>query len=510
MIYFTFIGNHDAISASGSFGAVTNIFLNYKDELTKVFFFITPGTNIANYPAIANDNANLIKQSKEFVEIEFIQLKLPNPVDYDIVYPVMLNEVSTIIEKYNLQDEPKIINITSGTPTMTACWILLSQSGIIKNAKLIQSFEKRFSRDGKTTFEVNFDIDDFPKINAPDQLKRQLTILSRENKKLSQRLNEEELSQKIPGIIGKSKKILEIKDQILNQIDSRTHVLILGETGSGKEVVAQTIWQLYHKPDDTKLEILDCGSISQNLIESELFGHVKGAFTGADKLREGILKKCNGKMIFLDEIGNLPKEGQQKLLRVLSNGEIRKLGSDSIDQITIQVIAATNKNVEDESIFANDIKNRFDEIIFLPPLRERKEDILLLLDHFIRIESKLNNISSPIELSSDIKKTLLDYSWPDNIRGLEKWVQQLLRRFKTGGYISLTDLPQNHIERFQKESKKQMFLPELPLNIPIEEYIELIRTKARKQADGNNSEVDRLLQQKVGTEKVRQHRKRNK
>jgi transcriptional regulator with PAS, ATPase and Fis domain len=509
MIYFTFIGNHDAISSPGSYGAVTNIFLNYKEEITKVFFFVTPGTYIANYLTIANDNAKLIKQAKEFVEIEFIQLKLPNPVDYDIVYPVMLNEASTVIEKYNLQDEPKIINITSGTPTMTACWILLSQSGIVKNAKLIQSFEKRFSRDGITTFEVSFNIDDFPQIKAPDQLKRKLTILSRENKKLSQRLNEEDLSQRIPGIIGKSKKILEIKDQILNQIDSRTHILILGETGTGKEVVAQTIWQLFHKPDDTKLEILDCGSISQNLIESELFGHIKGAFTGADKAREGILKKCNNKMIFLDEIGNLPKEGQQKLLRVLSNGEIRKLGSDSIDQITIQVIAATNKNVEDESIFANDIKNRFDEIILIPPLRERKEDILLLLDHFIRIESKINNLPSPIELSSDIKKTLLDYSWPDNIRGLEKWVQQLLRRFKSGGYISLSDLPPTHLELFQKESKKDIFLPDLPLSVSITEYMKLIREKALKQAKGKLSEVDRLLKQS-GAAKVRDFRNRKK
>ena len=180
------------------------------------------------------------------------------------------------------------------------------------------------------------------------------------------------------------------------------------------------------------------------------------------------------------------------------------------ETITIQIIAATNKDVEDESIFAQDIKNRFDETILLPPLRERKEDIPLLLDYFIRIESKNNNTPSPVELSSDLKKTLIDYSWPDNIRGLQKWVQQLLRRFKAGGYISLSDLPSNHLERFQKESKKQIVLPELPLPIPIDEYVELLRTKARKQADGKNSEVDRLLKQKIGTEKVRQHRAKKK
>ena len=212
-------------------------------------------------------------------------------------------------------------------------------------------------------------------------------------------------------------------------------------------------------------------------------------------------------MIFLDEIGNLSKEGQQKLLRVLSSGEIRKIGSDDSEKITIQILAATNKDVTDEIIFAQDIKNRFDETINLPPLRERKEDIPLLLDHFIRVESKINNIQSSVQLSSDLRQTLVDYSWPDNIRGLEKWVQQLLRRFKAGGYISLSDLPVNHIERFQIDNKKRINLPELPLPIPIDEYIELIRIQARKQAEGNNSEVDRLLKQKTGTEKVRIFRK---
>lgn len=510
MIYFTFIGNHDAISSTDSFGAAVNIFTNYKEEIQKIFFFITPKTTLADYHSIANDNANIIKQYKDSVEIVYVHLKLQNPVDYDLVYPVMLDEVLNIIEKYNLQDDPKIINITSGTPTMTACWILLSQSGIIKNAKLIQSFEHKFARDGKTTFEVNFEIDDFPQIKAPSQLKRQLTILTRENKKLHQKLSEEELSQKIPGLIGRSKKILEIKDQILNQIDSKTHVLILGETGTGKEVIAKIIWQLYHKPLDEILEIVDCGSFSQNLLESELFGHEKGAFTGADKKREGLLKKCNGKMIFLDEIGNLTKEGQQKLLRVLSNGEIRRLGSDVSEKIELQVLAATNKNVNDEITFAPDIKNRFDEIITIPPLRDRKEDITQLLEYFLNTYSKSMSISSPISLSKDLINTLINHSWPDNIRGLEKWVQQLLRRFKIGGYISLSDLPNNHIERFQKDSKKEILLPDLPLPIPIDEYVELIRSKARKQADGNYSEVDRLLKQNIGTEKVRQHRKKKK
>jgi len=510
MIYFTFIGNHDAISETGSFGAVTNIFLQYKEEISKVFLFVTPKTPFADYPKIANDNVRLIKLTKGSVQVEIINVTLPNPVDYDIVYPIMLNEVSNIIEKHSLSDEQKLINITSGTPTMTACWILLSQSGIIKNAKLVQSFEMKFARNGKTTSLVDFNIDDFPQIKAPTQLKRQLTILSRSNSKLKQQLNLEELSNKIPGLIGRSKQILEIKDQILNQINNQTHVLILGESGTGKEVIAQAIWKLYHKQNDNKLEVLDCGSVSQNLVESELFGHTKGAFTGADKSREGILKKCNDRMLFLDEIGNLPKEGQQKLLRLLQFGEIKKIGADTSETINIQILAATNKDVDNDSIFAKDIKNRFDETIIIPPLRERKEDIPILLEYFINAYSKTMNVQSPLILSAELINTLVNHSWPYNVRGLEKWVQQLLRRFNVGGFISSADLPSKHLERFQKDSKQNMLLPDLPLQIPIKDYIEKIRDKARKVAGGNNSEVDRLLGQKIGTEKVRKNRSKDK
>ena len=335
-------------------------------------------------------------------------------------------------------------------------------------------------------------------------------ILSRSNIKLKQQLNEEELSNRIPGIIGKSKQILEIKDQILNQVNNQTHVLILGESGTGKEVIAQTIWKLYHKQNDNKLEVLDCGSVSSNLVESELFGHTKGAFTGADKNREGILKKCHDRILFLDEIGNLPKEGQQKLLRLLQFGEIKKIGADSSETINIQILAATNKDVDDPGIFAQDIKNRFDEIITLPPLRERKEDIPILLDYFIAIYSKTMNILSPITLSAELIKTLVNHSWPDNVRGLEKWVQQLLRRFNVGGFIASENLPFKHLERFQKDSKHNLFLPDLPLQVPIKDYIEKIRDKARKVAGGNNSEVDRLLGQKLGTEKVRKNRSKDK
>ena len=508
MIYFSFVGNHDQISSPKEYGAFCNIFDNYKEEITKIFLFITPKTDRADYNSIALSNIKIIKEIKENLEIVPVHIQLSNPVDFDLVYPGLLDKVLKIIEENKIENEEKIINVTSGSPTMTACWILLTQSGIIKNAKLIQSFEKKFAKNGKTTQEVNFDIDDFPQITSPSLLKRKLTITSRENEELKSKLAIEELNKTIPDLIGTSKRILEIKDQILNDIDNSIHVIILGERGTGKEVVAKAIWMKYRKPNDDKLAVIDCSTITTELAASELFGHVKGAFTGANEDKKGFLEENKGKMVFLDEIGNLSLEAQANLLRVLSNGEYRKIGSNKINKIDIQIIAATNKDVSDETKFAQDIKDRFDEIIELPPLRERRDDIHLLTDYFLKIYSA--DCISPIILKEDIKRTLIENDWYDNVRGLQKWVQRLTRRFKNGGEISLKDLPKNHIERFQKESNKEIFIPDLPLPISIDDYTELIRNEARKKAGGNMAEVDRLLKQKTGTEKQRRYRKNKK
>ncbi len=510
MIYFSFIGNHDKISSSNEYGAFYNIFINYKNDISKIFVFTTPKTDRADYTEIANENIKIIKSIKKEIEITPVQIDLANPVDFDLVYPKMLDALLNIIEENNIKDDEKIINITSGTPTMSACWVLLAQSGLIKNTKLVQSFEQQYSRSGKTTREVNFDIDDFPTIKAPSALKRQLTITSRENKELKNKLVQEELDRKVPDLIGTSKAIRDVKDQIVHDINDKTHVLIIGERGTGKEVIANSIWKLYHKKNDEKLKTVDCGSFPKELIQSELFGHTKNAFTGANTEREGILSLAKDKMIFLDEIGNLSLDGQQKLLRVLSHGEIRKLGSDEVDNISIQIIAATNKNIDDPELFAQDIKDRFDEIISLPPLKNRKEDIPLLIDHFMKIYSGSNKTLSPIQIDKALYKKLINFDWPGNIRQLEKWVQKIIRRFSEGGTIKLENLPERFIDDLIDDNSDDFILPELPLLIPLDDYVEKIREKARKMSDNNMSEVDRLLNQKLGTEKQRQYRERNK
>ena len=510
MKYFSFIGNHDAINPdSKEFGAFVNIFKEYHEDIEKVFLFVTPSTKTINYFKIANDNIEIIKRINNDIEVEIIEFKVPNPVDYDIVYPVLLDNVLGIVEKEKIKKERCIINITSGTPTMTACWVLLTQSEIIPNATPVQSFQSRFSRKGKTTEEVNFNIDDFPKITASSSIKRKLTILTREKEKLEESLEIEKLKKELPEIIGESKKILEIKDQILNDLDERTHVLILGERGTGKEVIAKAIWNKYHRGKDESFSAVDCSTISTELAASELFGHVKGAFTGAIEEKKGLIEEYKGKILFLDEIGNLSVEAQSNLLRVLSHGEYRKVGSNKVNKIDIQIIAATNKDVDDENIFAQDIKDRFHEIITIPSLRERKEDIPIFIQHFIDIQSKVNNLPVPIKLDNRIIKSMYDYNWPGNVRDLENFISRLLRRFNTGGKIHYKDLPKRFIDKILADETLDIILPPLPLPIPLPEYTRKIIQKARSIAK-SHVEVDQLLKQKVGTERQRNYKEKNK
>jgi len=506
MIYLTFIGNHDQITPGQSFGAALTIFLDYKDAIREVFLFVTPSKKKdgVDYRKIAEQNKSAMLAAKPGLQIILVDIDLPNPIDFDLVYPVMLDETQKLFEDLSLRDAEKIINITSGTPTMTACWVLLQKSGLIPKARLVQSFETKYARErGRSTQEVNLEIDDFPQISAPPVLKRQLTILRREKAQLSEKLRAAEIDQQIPELIGQSKAIREIKEQILYDINDSTHVLITGERGTGKQVVAEAIWRLYHHQNDTRLKTFDCGTFAKELVTAELFGYVKGAFTGAVETRDGILKECHQRMLFLDEIGNLPMEGQNALLRYLSFGEMRKIGSREVEIVNTQILAATNKNICDSTLFAQDLKDRFDEIIEIPPLRSRREDVPCLVNLFLIRYSR-----KPLIIKNEIIDKLIQFDWPGNVRELEKWIQRIVRRFPDGGELSLSDLPEKFIQQILAEEDVDEDLPKLPLSLPFDLYIEKIKEKARSMSGGKMSEVDRLLNQKLGTEKQRQYRLR--
>jgi transcriptional regulator with PAS, ATPase and Fis domain len=235
--------------------------------------------------------------------------------------------------------------------------------------------------------------------------------------------------------IGNSPKVRRVLDQIERMEDHGFPVLILGETGTGKELIAKLI---HHRTTGGPFVVVDCSAIPASLIESELFGHVKGAFTGAAVSKTGLIEMANGGSAFFDEIGELPLEMQAKLLRVLQEKEFRPLGATYTRQSKFRIIAATHRDLAAEAergTFRRDLYYRLKVItIRLPALRERPDDIPLLIEYFLQRHGNHHT------LSPDVLKALTAYEWPGNVRELEHCVQHMVAVTR-GPLLETTDMP---------------------------------------------------------------------
>jgi two-component system, NtrC family, response regulator AtoC len=256
------------------------------------------------------------------------------------------------------------------------------------------------------------------------QLKRALRsrTLEVENQQLVQQVKK---SHKLDRLIGKSPAILRVSELVQQVAPTRATVLIEGESGTGKEVVAHTLHHLSGRPA-AKMVIVHCAALSAQLLESELFGHEKGAFTGAAQRRIGRFEQADGGTLFLDEIGEIDAATQVKLLRVLSERTLERVGSNSPIKVDVRVIAATNKNLKQlvaNGTFREDLYFRLNVVkIEMPPLRDRREDVVLLANSFLQEFAKEND--RPIKpLSDEAMKLLLDYPWPGNVRELRTAIE---------------------------------------------------------------------------------------
>lgn len=227
--------------------------------------------------------------------------------------------------------------------------------------------------------------------------------------------------RKFHNIIGKSEKMQAIYSLVEDLADYQTTVLLLGESGTGKELVAEAIHYSGARSQKPMVKV-NCSALSENLLESELFGHVKGAFTGALQERIGRFQKAEGGTIFLDEIGDISPRIQLQLLRVLQEKEFERVGDSNPIKADVRVITATNQNLHEKvkrGEFRGDLYYRLKVVeMSLPPLRERREDILLLINHFLKILNKKLN-KEIAALSMDVQKIFMNYSWPGNVRELE-------------------------------------------------------------------------------------------
>tara|TARA_B100000315_G_C14579045_1_gene589484 strand:+ start:1414 stop:2976 length:1563 start_codon:yes stop_codon:yes gene_type:complete len=512
-ILLSFVGNHDEVKLEGATqkaGPVLNIFENLQPDLVYLFFNVNPSEQVAQFQRIARENKELIENKHPDARFEYRRIEVSDPTDVNVLYPLITDKVKEIIDEHGYDENEYYAGISSGTPAMYMIWFLLQQGGVL-NATLLQSLEPRHQElhGGKKYLEVNLDLDDFPEIEVPKELKRKTTIFKRQKEQLESQVQYQEKERDFPDIIGNSEAIMDLKDRIREDIDNNTHVLILGERGTGKRVVANSIWTRYHLDTDDSLVRVDMGTLSPSLIESELFGHKRGSFTGATEDKQGILGINKDRMIFLDEIGNLSLEGQAKLLSFLESGEFQRIGDPrTIVNPNVQVIAATNADVQDERKFRSDLRDRFDEIIVIPPLVERMADIPLLVKHFLNKQDTEN----PVIFSEEVVNKLREHNWPGNIRELEQWVSRVVRRFRdTGGEISLRDLPDRYVEDILNDSSVDIYIPPLPLDIDLDTFQlqmkDAILKKARNQAR-RKVDVDRLLGQNEGVEKQRRYRER--
>lgn len=229
-------------------------------------------------------------------------------------------------------------------------------------------------------------------------------------------------------LLGKSRGMRKVYSLIERVAGSSMPVIIEGETGTGKELVARCIHQ--HSPrGDAPFEVLDCGAVPENLVQSELFGHVRGAFTGAEYNRPGLFERSDGGTVFLDEVGELKLDLQPQLLRVLENNEIRRIGDNKGKPVDVRVVCATHRSLRklvNQGLFREDLYFRLAGCkIALPPLRERCEDVPLLIEHFLQLYCERSGQDAPVRLSEEMIASLSRRAWPGNVRELFASVHRL-------------------------------------------------------------------------------------
>ena len=294
---------------------------------------------------------------------------------------------------------------------------------------------------------------------------------------------------KLENIVGRSPQMLQVYKTIARVAESRSTVLLIGESGTGKELVARAIH--FNSLRAAKPFVaVDCGSLAETLLESELFGHVRGAFTGAITSKKGLFEEADGGTCFLDEVGDISLTMQAKLLRVLQEHEIKRVGGTETNKIDVRIVAATNKNLEEmvsEKKFREDLFYRLNVVsLHLPPLRDRGEDIPLLADHFLR-KYAAENKKAVSRISQEALDHLLLYRWPGNVRELENVIERAVTLSHSSIILS-EDLPRRlRVEPVEPPT------PFLPSRIPLSELEKLYIQKVLEETGGNKKKAADVL-----------------
>jgi transcriptional regulator with PAS, ATPase and Fis domain len=421
----------------------------------------------------------------EQVSIKIILIKcvLSSPIDFGEIHHALDGYLKELIDKNSNLDIS--IHLSPGTPSMTAVSILLGKTKY--NTRFVQSTKEK----GGEFVTIPFDI-------SAEYIPQLVKIADKSLVSLSN--SETPYSAVFSDIITQNPDLIRIIHKAEKIASRDVPVLIMGESGTGKELFAKAIHNASHRVGKPFVTV-NCGAIPRELIDSELFGHIKGAFTGAISDKNGYFEAANGGSLFLDEFGELPEDAQVRLLRVLQSGEISKVGESKTKNVNVRIIAATNRNLSldiADGRFREDLFYRVAiGIITLPPLRERKGDIALLMEYLI---SKINLEASTQpgykskNISIKAKILILNHAWPGNVRELHG---TLLRAsiWSDTDTITDSDLLDSMISRPQKRNFNE--LPDIGQGIDIEEVVSDIKRKyiknALAQSSGNKKKATKLL-----------------
>lgn len=394
-------------------------------------------------PDTVDDMMTIIREKHTDEEDE--SFKVPDV----IVGWVLKHRMLLSIENVDTDERfPELSSEKDGFSSLICC-PMISHNNLIGVTTLIkQDTQNSFTKDDNRLVGIVTSQSSMILQNAIllEELARKNNLLKASQKKLEQeniRLRSEvEKTFAFENIIGKSVQIKKVLTLVSKVSMNDVPVLITGPTGTGKELIARAVH--YNSARKNKPFIVkNCGVRTENLLESELFGHVKGAFTGADRTKAGLFKEADGGTIFLDEIGDAPLSTQVAILRVIENGEIRPVGSSKTEHVNVRIISATNRDLSkmiEEEKFRQDLLYRLNTItIELPPLAHRKEDIPLLVQHFLsKLRIKLNNPN--LSIAPDVLSKFEQYSWPGNVRQLEHEIERAATICGFGEQIQVSDL----------------------------------------------------------------------
>jgi DNA-binding NtrC family response regulator len=475
----TFTGFHDPFAPSSTTGEMRAgpiLTVVAERSFDRVYLFSTPKA-----AELSEKTATAITERHPGVVVEILEVPLKDPTNYLGI----LRQLRSHFKQLNAAhpDAEYFISVSSGTPHMHACWLLLAASGEIP-ATILQSTPPEFVPEGKPLVrEIDIHQKDFPTITRPldgpeheDDDEASIVTACRDL-----------------GIVGEDpafRKALH-EAHVYSKYDT-FHVLLFGETGSGKEHFAQFIHHLGPRAAKPMVTV-NCSSIPENLVESQLFGHKKGSFTGATIDYEGKFKAADRGVLFLDEIGELPLSAQAKLLRALDQGEIEPIGSTKPVKVNVRVIAATHRNLREMVLagtFREDLYQRFGSSITIPPLRTRKVDIPLLASHLLGAWNATHQHQKRLAPASI--NELIRYPWPGNVRELRRVIQQSAM-FATGKLIQPDDL------RFETPLRTNPIsaLPDPAEGFQVNEFLDELKLhliqRAMELAGGVQSRAARLL-----------------